>query len=192
MNVQATEINEEVFFSTTSLSTISRSDITDLKSKAQTNKRERIRLCTHRSTEEFLHEMFIVHSSSTYVRPHKHLHKAVSHHIIEGSVDFVVFDDEGEIIQVVDMGDYSSGRRFYHRISEPHFYALIIKSDTAVFHETITGPFHRDDTEFGPWSPDENDHFAVTHYMKQIEHQVNVFRSFNEPDAGITMNIQNE
>lgn len=177
MNENVTVINEEVLFSLGALSTIDGAGIKDLKAQARVNKRERIRLCTHRSIEDALHEMFIVHSVSTYVRPHKHLNKAVSHHIIEGSVDFVVFDDDGGIIEAVEMGDYASGKRFYHRTSEPRFYSLIIKSDIAVFHETINGPFHRPDTIFGPWSPDEDDQPSVAEYMTRLEHEVRLFRS---------------
>lgn len=177
MNVQVAEINEEVLFSLDALSAIDRADIEGLKAKAQVNKRGRMRLCTHRSIEDPLHEMFIVHTVNTYVRPHKHLNKAVSHHIIEGSVDFVVFDDDGEIVEAVEMGNYSSGKKFYHRTSEPHFYTLIIKSDVAVFHETITGPFHRPDTIFAPWSPDESDPGSAAEYMKRLACAVDRFKS---------------
>ena len=177
MIVNVAERGQEVLFSLDALSRIDKSDIESLKTKARVNERERMRLCTHRSTEDSLHEMFIVHSLSTYVRPHKHLNRAVSHHIIEGSVDFVVFDDDGEIIEAVEMGDYASGKDFYYRTSEPHFYSLIIRSDIAVFHETITGPFRRPETVYASWSPDEGDSVAADQYMKRLGDAINRFRS---------------
>ena len=74
--------------------------------------RSRIRLCAHPDVNDTLHEMLIVHEKGTYVRPHKHLNKTESVHIIEGSVDVVIFDDDGNITDVIQMGDYKSGRNF--------------------------------------------------------------------------------
>lgn len=166
------KINEEVFYNVTPSVTVNRKDITFLKERAAETVRKRARLCTHGTPEDLLHEMFIVHYRDVYVRPHKHLHKRESFHLIEGSVDVVLFNDDGTIAEVGPMGDYSTGKKFYCRIATSCFHALVIHSDVLVFHETTTGPFQREETIFATWAPDEADTAAVKAYMKQLRESI--------------------
>jgi cupin fold WbuC family metalloprotein len=150
------QINQEVLASDTNIAHVNGSDIAYLKRLALKNDRKRVRLCTHRSVDNPLHEMLIVHTKDTYVRPHKHIGKSESFHIIEGLVDVIIFDDSGNITDVINMGDYQSGRAFYQRIAGPYFHTLIIKSHVLVFHEITNGPFNREDTVFPPWAPEDD------------------------------------
>jgi len=50
----------------------------------------------------------IVLSGNTYIRPHKHLAKSESFHVIEGLVDIVILDDQGAITEVIQLGDFQS------------------------------------------------------------------------------------
>lgn len=125
-------------------------------------------MCTHRNTEDLLHEMFIVHARDTYIRPHKHLGKPESFHVIEGTVDVIVFEEDGSVRAVIKMGEYLSGRPFYYRISDPLYHTLIIRSDVLVFHETTSGPFNRADTIFAPWAPEENNPAACGVFMGKL------------------------
>ena len=77
--------------------------------KALGNTRERVRLCTHQSVEDAVHEMLIVHIKGTYIRPHKHPNKSESFHIIEGNLDVVVFDDAGDLLEVIDQWGNAGG-----------------------------------------------------------------------------------
>ena len=119
------EFNDEVLFTDDSITKVNREGIEFLKVAALRNKRERIRLCTHRSVDDTVHEMLIVHTSGGYVRPHKHPNKSESFHIIEGELDIVVFDDEGEMIEVVSLGEYGSGKNFFWRISDSYYHTHI-------------------------------------------------------------------
>jgi cupin fold WbuC family metalloprotein len=144
-------------------------DIDYLKKQSLLNPRQRLRFCAHRNVSSDLHEMMIVHQKEAYVRPHKHLGKIESMHIVEGIVDVALFDDEGKITDVIEMGDYSSGRKFYYRISDPVYHTLLICSDVLVFHETVNGPFSRDTMVFAPWSPDEKENpKAAAEYAKLL------------------------
>lgn len=163
------KFGEEVLFADDEIVKVGRDDIEFLKQQAGNNKRSRIRLCTHKNLEDVLHEMFIVHTRGTYVRPHKHLNKAESLHIIEGAVDIIVFGEEGNIINVVRMGDYLSGDKLYHRIPNSYYHSLLIRSDVLVFHEVTNGPFNRSDTVFAPWAPEEDDHIAAKKFMKRLK-----------------------
>lgn len=168
--------NEEVLYAEGSVIKVEHSDIVRFKKRAVATQRKRIRLCTHRNVDDKVHEMLIVHTKGTYIKPHKHLNKTESFHIIEGSADIIIFDDYGRLTEVVEMGDYSSGLKFYYRISEPFFHTLLIKSDFIVFHETTNGPFIKSDTMFAPWAPECNDGAEVEGYLKKLSGVVKQFK----------------
>lgn len=84
--------SEEVFYTEDKIIQVNTSDICWLKNQAEGNLRKRSRLCTHLKKEALLHEMLIVHTRNTYIRPHKHLSKAESFHVIEGLVDVIIFN----------------------------------------------------------------------------------------------------
>lgn len=162
------EVSEEVLYGDEAVVKVNRADMESLKEQALLNSRKRIRLCAHKDVDDKVHEMLIVHTRDTYVRPHKHLTKSESFHVIEGSVGVVIFDEAGGIVEVIQMGDYSSGRRFYYRLSEPCYHTLLISSDFLVFHETANGPFKKSDTIFPSWAPEENDAAGQRRFMGRL------------------------
>jgi len=161
--------NEEVAFATEAVVKVSQEEIAALKRKSGTTARKRTRFCAHRDMDDQLHEMLIALKRDTYIRPHKHLSKSESFHIIEGEVDVVVFDDAGNATDVIRMGDYQSGLIFYYRLSEPCYHTLHIRSETLVLHETTNGPFQPSDTTFAPWAPEESDPASVANFMNRLE-----------------------
>lgn len=162
------KFNEEVYFSDEKILKVDKSLIDILKKKAIVNKRKRVRLCFHKNVDENIHEMLIVHTRDTYVRPHKHLNKIESFNIIEGEADVILFDEDGNIIETIKMGDYGSGLNFYYRIDDPFYHMLVIKSDVLVFHEVTNGPFDRSDTVFSAWSPEDSNEDAVKEYLRTL------------------------
>lgn len=168
LSINTTQVNEEVLFTIDPITKVSSSDIEILKARASGNRRRRVRLCVHRSINDSLHEMLIVHVRDAYVQPHKHLNKSESYHIIEGKLRIVVFDESGGVVEVINMGHYSSGDTFFYRISENYFHTVIPLSDFVVFHETTNGPFRREDTLFAPWAPEESDDTAVQKFKERL------------------------
>lgn len=158
----------EVLYSKDIIETVNQCDIENLKRLSSQNERKRIRLCTHPQEIDSLHEMLIVHEKNAYVRPHKHPGKSESTHIIQGHVDVVLFDNNGQIERVINMGDFASGKPFYYRMEAPIFHTLIIRSEVLVFHETTNGPFKRSDTVFAPWAPEDSDKNAVYDFMADL------------------------
>jgi cupin fold WbuC family metalloprotein len=148
-------------------------DWEELKRLALANPRRRIRLCAHRSPSDTLHEMLIVHTRDAYVRPHKHVGRIESFLVLEGDVDVVLFDEAGNITNVIPMGAPASGKQFYLRMNTPTYHTLVIRSEVIVFHEATNGPFNRADTVFAPWSPDEANHGAIREYMTRLLLTVN-------------------
>ncbi|MCE5181921.1 MAG: WbuC family cupin fold metalloprotein [Betaproteobacteria bacterium] len=167
-------INPEVLYSDVAITTADRSDVDLFKQLSSHNSRKRIRLCTHDSPDDRLHEMLIVHERGAYVHPHKHPGKTESMHIIEGEADIVIFDDEGRITRIINMGDYASGRVFYYRMAVSAFHTMIIRSDVLVFHETTNGPFVRSETVFAPWAPEDGDIGRVNAFMADLDDRVSL------------------
>lgn len=163
-----TIFSDEVLYTNESVTQVSREDIQVLKTLALRNSRRRVRLCAHPGVEDDLHEMIIVHSGGTYIRPHKHVGKSESFHIIEGRLQVVLFEENGRIRDVVNLGHTERGENFYYRLSESWFHTVIPISEVVVFHETTNGPFKREDTVFAPWAPQENDYEAQKKYLDQL------------------------
>ena len=143
-------------------------DLDEFKRLALINPRQRIRLCTHESQNDQLHEMFIIHTKDCYVRPHKHLGKVESISILEGEVDVILFHNNGKIMKIFEMGDPTTSKPFYHRLNNPIYHMLIIKTDFLVFHEITEGPFIRSNTVFPEWAPAEYDKKFIQNIEKEI------------------------
>ena len=162
------EISEEVLYADEPIVRIDKIALEDLKNRAKKNKRKRIRICSHSGIDDKVHEMLIVHTQDTYVRPHKHLGKSESFHIVEGLGNVIIFSDEGVIRDVVELGDSASGKNFYFRINQPYYHTLQIISEFIIFHETTSGPFNRSDTVFPAWAPDDFNVKAVKAFMLDL------------------------
>lgn len=166
--MKTTKFNEEVLYAADSIVQLDSIDINELKEKANRNHRKRIRICAHKDITENIHEMIIVHEKSCYVRPHRHLNKTESFHIIEGKAEIILFNEDGSIDQSISMGDITSGLKFFYRLPPFRYHTILIQSDVLVFHETTNGPFRFEDTKLAPWSPDEKDTDSVFHYMQML------------------------
>jgi cupin fold WbuC family metalloprotein len=166
--IRTTPFNEEVRFTTQDLTAVTAEEIGELKAQAQRTHRRRLRLCTHPHPDAPVHEMLIVHPKDAYVRPHKHLNKDESLHLIEGAVTAVIFEEDGAVYDVLRMGPYASGRPFYYRLLGGLYHTLLIESDVVVFHEVIRGPFRPPETVLAPWAPQEQDASAVARFLEEL------------------------
>ena len=167
--------SDEVLYAQEPIIQVTAKEISLLKERACRNPRQRIRLCAHRTIEDLVHEMLIVHTRDTYVRPHRHLTKWESFHVIEGLGDVVIFDEHGVVTEVTRLGDYASGQRFYYRTQASAFHTLVIRSEFLIFHETTNGPFRKADTILAPWSPEEGDQRAVKCFLASLTQAVDQF-----------------
>ena len=174
--IQFKKINNEVFYTKKKISQIKDSDIAFLKDNIKNTEKKRIRLCTHMNKQDDLQEMFIALSNKTYIRPHKHLNKSESLHVLEGSADVVFFNNTGKITKIIPLSDTSSKSCFYYRISEPMYHTFIVKSDIFIFHETTQGPFRKSDTIYAPWSPKEIDYDKIAKFVSKLKESAKTFK----------------
>jgi cupin fold WbuC family metalloprotein len=169
--------NREVLYPDEALVRVDRHDIAHLKQLAASNERRRMRLCTHQRVEDSIHEMLIVHGRGMYVRPHKHLNRGESFHVLEGKATSIFFDDAGRLRDVLPLGDVASGSCFYYRMDQPVYHTLLIESEQFVFHETTNGPLDPARTVFAPWSPPAADEAAVESFVRKLRSEVAQFRN---------------
>lgn len=162
------KFNEEVYYSGDQIVAVSTEDIEELKRLASMTARRRSRLCTHRHVDDLVHEMLIIHEKDTYIRPKKHMRRGKSYHLIEGEMDIIVFQDDGAIVHVIEMGVFRSGKVFYVRVDEPQYHTVLVRSHVAVFHETKCGPFRKEETIFAPWAPEETDTQAANLFVNRL------------------------
>ena len=161
-------INEEILYTAEPITRVNLADVGRLKELAAQTRRRRVRLCAHPEVNDGLHEMIIVHAKNAYVRPHQHLGKSESFHLIDGRLKVVLLEDDGRIKDVLELGQPGLGPNFYYRLSEPWFHTVVPLSDWVVFHETTNGPFRREETLFADWSPAEDDLSGQAAFMKEL------------------------
>jgi len=166
------KVNEEVFIAEDPIVRLGDEEIGFLKRQARANARKRARICAHKTNDDALHEMMIAISAASYIRPHKHIDKSESFHIVEGEVDVAVFDEAGTVVDVIELGAIGSGRKFYYRLSESAFHTLLIRSEFLVVHEVTNGPFDRERTVLAPFAPFEDEADRARDYMKRVSDAV--------------------
>ena len=93
--------SDEVLYSEEEYISVNDQNIEWLKELSLKNPSGKIRLCTHRSLNDNLHEMLIVLRKDCYIRPHKHINQVESMSILEGDADYIIFNDDGKIINIL-------------------------------------------------------------------------------------------
>jgi cupin fold WbuC family metalloprotein len=170
--MNARRVNDEVYVADEPIVKVTCADVERLKRLTPGTRRRRVRLCAHRRNDDRLHEMLIVLGQGGYVRPHRHLNKSESFHVIDGALTVVVFTDAGQVREAIRLGSYGSARPFYYRLDEPAYHTVLLEAELAVVHETTNGPFDRLQTQFAPWAPAEEDAEAGRHFLADLQRQL--------------------
>jgi len=111
--------------------------IRDIK-KIAFKKKTNIRVSLHSKHSFKFHDMIIFHWKNTYCRPHKHLKKEETCHMIEGSQRIFTFDKNGNIKDSVLL---DRKKNIIFRINKNTFHSSKIISKYVIFHESKPGPY---------------------------------------------------
>ena len=149
------------FFNTESAVELGALDLTRLKDAALADPVGRARLCLHLDHESLVHQMVIVFTEWSYVRPHRHSSKTESFHAIEGEFDVIFFNEAGHVERRLRMGPIGTGLPFLHRLAGGSWHMVIPRSKLVIVHEISSGPFKPGDNEYPDWAPDETDQEAA-------------------------------
>jgi cupin fold WbuC family metalloprotein len=173
MDLPLNKINEEVFIASDEIVHFDSRAIEFVKECALKNLRGRARICAHKEPTDTLHEMLIGIRSDSYIRPHRHEKKVESFHLVEGTADIVILDDDGETLNVIELGP---DRNFYYRLTIPRYHTLLINSPVLVIHEITNGPFDPTQSDFASFSPPEGDATAIN-YIEQLRLKVKSWKN---------------
>ena len=130
---------------------IDRKKLEELKILAQKDPNKRARICLHKNDEEMVQEMIIAFCKDSYIRPHRHIDKSESYHIIEGRIEIIFYNDNGIEIDKVVLSDKIDEHPFLFRISNSAWHKVVPKSDFVIIHEVTKGPFNKNSSEFADW-----------------------------------------
>jgi cupin fold WbuC family metalloprotein len=142
--------------------------LAEVVSTALSNTTGRARINAHTSMDAPIHEMVIAFRGGSYIRPHRHRAKRESFHVIRGRLDALTFDDEGLVKERVSLGTVDSGLPFYLRSEKNDWHCFVVTSDVAIVHETTSGPFEPDESEFPAWAPEPADNAGVKIFLNRL------------------------
>ena len=169
------EINEAVLYNQEKVCTLNYADLLHLQEKGLATTEQRTRLCVHDSPDDSIHEMFIVHTDDTYVRPHRHKTRAESFEVLKGEASLLLLSDSGEIEDVIELGELQSNKTFFFKMPAEMWHMLIIHSEVLVFKEVTQGPFDSSDCVFPDWAPPGRNCSQVKEYMSEMLAKVQYF-----------------
>jgi cupin fold WbuC family metalloprotein len=171
------QLSDDVFLAVNDIVRFDNQSIEFIKQKAANSLRGRSRICAHKDVTDSLHEMIIAIRANSYIRPHRHHNKVESFHLVEGCVDVVIFSDDGEVVDVITLGEEHN---FYYRLDKPHYHTLIIRTPILVIHEITNGPFDINASDFAIFSPEEGS-IESEDYMRALKQQVDTYKSIAPP-----------
>jgi len=163
----------EAIFNDKDILIVTAKDIDNIKKQALASPRKRFRLCMHHSGDDRTQEMVIVFHKDTYMPPHRHPKgKSESYHIIEGSMSVFIFDNDGKVIDKIEMAPHKGRKPFIFRVSDSIWHMPVPTSEWLVYHETYTGPFVKEkDVEFPIWAPKEDEREQVKCFLAEISNK---------------------
>ena len=171
-----TPVAPGVFYTDADLVAVDHEIIAFLKTAASESPLRRARLCAHPAPDALQQDMLIVSHASTYVAPHRHHGKTETLLVLEGRADAVLFDENGTLTEVLNMGPHDSGLTFFYRMPENRYHSLLIRDEWLVFVENTMGPFSPDSTDNAPWAPPPNDAEAGAAYKLAMDQAIQDLR----------------
>lgn len=145
---------------------ITRSLLDATSDKAKLSPRLRMNYDLHDSTDEPVNRLLNAMEPGTYVRPHRHTQpeKAESCVVLRGSMDVLIFDDEGVLLQRETVGPQHGLYGF--DIAPGVWHGLVINEPDTVLYEVKTGPYVPvAECDLAPWSPDVKDIEGIASFL---------------------------
>ena len=142
-----------------------------IKYEALQSSRHMARLLMHLSHEDPVQEMLIGMGRDCAVTPNRAIGQSESLQLVEGELLLVVFDQNGKVIQKVEMGSIGSGKPFLYRLSSTPWHTMIPLTEMVVVHETLQGPFKNSSDPLPDWIP--TDVTSMKRFMDEFVTQAN-------------------
>lgn len=130
------------FFSVKKPVCVNKNLIECLKSISEENGNANARLCLHANPEDTFHDMVILeYQDKKCRRPHKHLEKEETLHMIEGEMISFIFDEKGNLIEKTLLNNESP----IYRTSKNQYHVWLPVTSRVIYREIKQGPFRQED-----------------------------------------------
>ncbi len=139
---------------------------------AEASPRLRLHHNFHRTLDENPNRLLNVLLPGSYITPHRHLHppKPESFLVLDGLIEFFIFDDDGAVTGRHTLGPLAEtgATALGIDLAPGVWHTLFAATPRAVCYEVKPGPYSPiDDKEFAPWAPREGDDGAAA-YMEKL------------------------
>lgn len=134
-------------FDETDIIKLSNNHIKRLKLAALDAPLRRARYCLHKNENDLVQEMVIAFCRDSAVPVHRHKGKSESFHVIEGEIDIIFYDDDGNPTHTVSLDATGEEKPFIYRLNCDLWHTVKPKTEFVVIHEITTGPFVKSEQE---------------------------------------------
>jgi glucose-6-phosphate isomerase len=125
-----------------------------------------VRLCLHAEPEASFHSMIVLEHPGRYYRPHKHLDKGESFHVLDGLLGVLAFSEDGSIVDACRLDRRDTP---IYRVQVGQYHAVMPLTDPVIYHESKPGPFLGDrDSLFPDWAPEPQAEGVVADYVRML------------------------
>lgn len=153
------------FFSRHELVKIDAEMVEELKAYARSEDTD-IRICLHDDPAASVHDMVILQRRGLYHRPHLHVGKTETWHVVDGVLGAFVFTVDGTVVEARRL---RADGAFLYRIGPDTFHTVVPITPTIVYHESKPGPFLPGvDTVAASWAPAEEEVEAAHVYNLRL------------------------
>lgn len=138
--------------------------------EAKENSRLRMNYNFHESMNSPIHRMLNALEPGTYLPPHRHKNpdKEEVYLVLRGSLLAVIFDNEGNITQKVNLNPAKGN--YGIEIPATAWHTIVVLESNTVIYEVKQGPFSPLTPEnLAPWAPVATDKEAVDAYIEQLK-----------------------
>lgn len=128
------------------------------------------RFCLHESPENMLQEMFIVRRYGEYCRPDRHDGIPETHMIIKGEEAVILFDEKGEILDIIFLGE--GNEVLAYRVNAPVYHMTVTLSEVAIDYEVKPGPFTSETNIYPDWAPAYDEKDKIEEFMRHMVSEI--------------------
>lgn len=142
---------------------ITSGQLDELMREARLSKRGRAHLNTHDSLDAAVQRLFIATTPGTYIRPHRHreAHKWEFFVLLEGSMDLLIFDNDGVITERAPLS--TSALRAIE-LSPGQWHSYVCRETGTLALEVKQGEYlPTTEVDFAPWAPAESDDVSAAY-----------------------------
>ncbi len=165
-------MNKHVDFSEEDVVIVRKQQLDQFIKQSYTNTdNPKYRFCLHASPENVLQEMFIVRKYGEYCRPDRHEDMPETHMIIRGEEAVILFDENGEILNVIFLGGENDVLAY--RVNASIYHMTVTLSEFAIDYEVKPGPFMDKSNIYPDWAPAYGEIDKIEEFMRRMEVEIN-------------------